>query len=141
MENHVHLLIETREANLGAGMQRLHGLYAQTYNERHGRCGHLFQGRYGAVRIQSDEQLWTVAAYIALNPVEAGLCERPDQWPWSSYGATTGRPSPEWLDVARLLWYFEGLGGESLQRYVELTMGAGSADKPGAQSLVTGVRE
>ena len=43
MDNHVHLLIETPEPNLGSGMQRLHGLYAQSHNERHGRSGHLFQ--------------------------------------------------------------------------------------------------
>jgi REP element-mobilizing transposase RayT len=61
MPNHVHLLVETPEANLGAGMQRLHGSYAQTFNERHGRSGHVFQGRYGSVLITRDEQLWTVA--------------------------------------------------------------------------------
>ena len=103
MDNHVHLLIETPEANLGSGMQWLHGFYAQAYNERHGRVGHVFQGRYGAVRITSDEQLWTVAAYIANNPVEGGLCARPEDWPWSSHAAAIlGRPSPDWLDVERL---------------------------------------
>jgi putative transposase len=60
MENHVHLLLETPNANLAAGMQWLHGLYARTFNERHGRVGHLFQGRYGAVRVRSDAQLWGV---------------------------------------------------------------------------------
>ena len=44
--NHVHLLVETPAANLGEGIQRLHGRYAQTFNERHRRSGHLFQGRY-----------------------------------------------------------------------------------------------
>ena len=48
MDNHVHLLIETPEANLGAGMQWLHGLYGRSFNDRHGRSGHVFQGRYGA---------------------------------------------------------------------------------------------
>ena len=85
MHNHIHLLVETPQPNLGAGMQRLHGLYAQTFNKRHKRCGHLFQGRYGGDRVRTDEQLLTAARYIALNPVEAGLCERPDEWPWSSH--------------------------------------------------------
>src|SRR5215207_1121344 len=48
MDNHVHLLIETPEGGLGRGMQTLHGLYAETFNKRHGRSGHLFQGRYGS---------------------------------------------------------------------------------------------
>jgi putative transposase len=110
MDNHVHLLIETPEANLGSGMQWLHGLYAQTYNERHGRVGHLFQSRYGAVRVTSDAQLWTVARYIANNPVESGLCRRPGDWPWSSYAAVLGRASPRWLDVERLISNFGTAG-------------------------------
>jgi REP element-mobilizing transposase RayT len=44
MDNHVHLLVQTPHADLGRGMQRLHGHYAQTFNARHGRVGHLFQG-------------------------------------------------------------------------------------------------
>jgi putative transposase len=125
MDNHVHLLIETIEPNLAAGMQQLHGNYGQMHNRRHRRCGHLFQGRYGAIRVTSDEQTWSVVAYIVRNPVEAGLCANPDEWPWSSHAATLGRASPPWLDVRRLLSYFEGAGGEPGRRYLELTtMGA-----------------
>jgi putative transposase len=123
MDNHVHLLIETPRANLGAGMQRLHGLYAQTHNERHGRSGHLFQGRYGAVRMISDGQLCTAAAYIARNPVEAGICDRPGQWRWSSHVAVLGRASRSWLDVERLLEYFGAMGGDPRRRYCDLAAG------------------
>jgi putative transposase len=118
MPNHLHLLLETPEANLGSGMQRLHGRYGQKFNERHGRCGHVFQGRYGTVRIRSDEQLWTTARYIALNPVVAGLCERPEAWRWSSHAAVLGARAPGWLDVSRLLWFFGAAGGQSRRRYV-----------------------
>jgi hypothetical protein len=45
--------------------------------------GHLFQGRFGAVRIRTQAQLEAVLDYIALNPVEAGLCRTPEDWPWS----------------------------------------------------------
>jgi putative transposase len=83
MTNHLHLLIETPRANLGVGMQRLHGDYALTFNLRHDLTGHVFQGRYGATRIKSDEQLVTVARYIAANPVKAGLCHREEDWQWS----------------------------------------------------------
>jgi REP element-mobilizing transposase RayT len=124
MDNHLHLLIETPKPNLGSGMQWLHGLYAQTYNERHGRNGHVFQGRYGAVLIESDEQLCVVAAYIARNPLNAGLCRLPGEWPWSSYGAAVGGPSPDWLDAERLLWYFGAGGGEPRRRYAALVAGA-----------------
>jgi putative transposase len=127
MDNHVHLLLETPEANLGAGMQRLHSLYAQTFNERHRRSGHVFQGRYGAVRMLSDEQLWTAVAYIVRNPVDAGLCERPGEWPWSSHAATLGRSSQDWLDVERLLGHL-GESDDVRSRYAELTMGAAGVE-------------
>ena len=120
MRNHVHLLVETPAVNLGEGIQRLHGRYAQKFNERHRRSGHVFQGRYGAVRVTSDEQLWTTTRYVALNPVAAGLCERPEDWRWSSHAAVLGGGTPAWLDVARLLSYFAGLGGEPRERYADL---------------------
>ena len=121
MDNHVHLLIETPRANLGAGMQRLHGLYGQRYNERYRRLGHVFQGRYGSVRVKDDPQLFATVAYIVRNPVEAGLCGQPEGWPWSSHAATLAGRSPEWLDVDGLLGYFTALGGEPRLRYAELT--------------------
>lgn len=120
MENHVHLLVETPDPNLGAGMQRMHGLYAREFNARHRRSGHVFQGRYGAVRITTDEQFWMVAAYVAMNPVEAGLCARPDEWPWSSHSAAVAGDAPPWIDVARLLSYFASAGGDPMERYVAM---------------------
>jgi REP-associated tyrosine transposase len=82
MGNHVHLLLETPHANLDAGMQLLHGLYAQRHNARHERSGHLFQGRYGASLLLSSAQVATSLEYIRQNPVEANLCNRPEDWPW-----------------------------------------------------------
>jgi REP element-mobilizing transposase RayT len=121
MDNHVHLLLETPQPNLGAGMCRLQGLYAQTFNKRHGRCGHLFGERFGSVLMRSDEQLLTVARYIALNPVEAGLIEDAADWPWSSHAAVVnGVAAPAWLDVARLLAYFGASGGDPRKRYAEV---------------------
>jgi putative transposase len=113
MNNHVHLVIETPEANLGRGMQRLHGAYAQIFNERHGRVGHLFQGRYGAVRIDSDEQLLTTLAYVASNPVRSGLCARPVDWHWSSYRHVIRQESAGVIDLGRLEWYV-GVGSDPL---------------------------
>ncbi len=121
MNNHVHLLLQTPEANLSSGMQRHHGRYAQVFNARHGRSGHLFQGRYGAVRITSDEQVRATAAYIARNPAEAGLCDRPEDWPWSSYGTVVRRAGHSWLDSNRLLSYFDEDDRRALERYVQMS--------------------
>ena len=110
MPNHVHLLVETPEANLGAGMQWFHGSYAREFNDRHARVGHVFQGRFGNKIMLTDEQLWTAAAYVARNPVEAGLVERAEEWRWGSHAAVVAGAAPDWLDVERLAGYFGGLG-------------------------------
>jgi putative transposase len=123
MDNHVHLLIQTPDANLGPGMQRLHGTYALRFNRRHGRCGHLFQGRYGSNPVTDDAQLWTTARYIARNPVEAGRCRAAGDWPWSSHIGLVGGTVPPWVDVERLLAYFASAGGEPRSRYVALVEG------------------
>jgi putative transposase len=99
MTNHVHLLVETPEPNLGVGMSRLHGDYAQGFNERHGTKGHVFQGRYGAVRVRDDAQLVTVIRYLDNNPREGGL---PPDWPWCSPTPLRGGPGPPWLALERL---------------------------------------
>ena len=119
MRNHVHLLVETPAAGLGAGMQRLHGVYAQSFNRRHRRSGHLFQGRFDAVRMETDAQLLQTARYIARNPVEAGLCDDPAHWPWSSHAAAIASVAPAWLDTARLLARFGADGGDPLRRYAD----------------------
>jgi putative transposase len=120
MNNHVHLLLETRQPNLGAGMGRLHGSYAQRFNYRHDSSGHLFQGRYGTKRIETDAQLWTTAVYIAMNPVEAGLCRRPEDWPWSSHALVSAGTAPDWIDVPHLLAYFADAAGDGRLRYAEM---------------------
>jgi REP element-mobilizing transposase RayT len=120
MGNHVHLLVETREPNLGRGMHRLHGRYAQHFNFRYRRSGHLFGDRFGAVRMRSDPQVWVTAAYIARNPVEACLCRSPADWHWSSHSLIADDRAPDWLDIDRLLAYFDAAGGDARARYVEL---------------------
>ena len=120
MHNHMHLLVETPEPNLGRGMQQLHGEYAQTFNRRHARTGHLFQGRFASIPVRTDGQLWMTVGYIALNPVEAGLCDDPEDWPWASHAAVVGGAPPRWLDAARLLSYLAGGGGDPRRRYGEI---------------------
>jgi REP element-mobilizing transposase RayT len=126
MTNHVHLLLETPERNLGVGVQRLHGGYAQTFNRRHDRCGHLFENRYGLRPVRDEAHLWKTIAYIARNPVSAGLCDDPRRWRWSSHGAAHRRQVPEWLDHDRLLAYFDALGGDPGRRYREAVDGEGT---------------
>lgn len=107
MPNHFHLVIETPEPNLSYGLQLLLGTYAQWFNHRHGFTGHVFQGRFHSVLVESEEHLIELARYIVLNPVRAGLCEKPEDWPWSSYRAVVTRVSPpRFLTVNFLLGHF-----------------------------------
>jgi hypothetical protein len=99
-------------------MRMLNGSYALTFNQRHGFSGHLFDRRYGATFIQTDEQLWSTARYVAFNPVEAGLCADPADWIYGSIPATLGLCAPrEFLDSEALLTLV-GLGGP--QGFAEL---------------------
>ena len=111
MPNHVHHLIETPNANLGDGIQLLHGLYAQRFNERHHRVGHLFQDRHRAEHVTDERYLATLASYVAMNPVAAVLCHRTEDWPWSSHATIAAGEPPAWLAHSRLI---ELLGDESV---------------------------
>ena len=90
MSNHYHLEVETPEANLSRGMHWLNGRYAQWFNRKHKRVGHLFQGRFKGLLIEKESYLLEVARYIVLNPVRANMVARPEEWRWSSYRATAG---------------------------------------------------
>lgn len=109
MSNHYHLLVETPDANLSAGMRQLNGVYTQLTNRAHGRVGHVFQGRFKAIVVDKDNYLLELARYVVLNPVRAGMVQDPSQWPWSSYGAMLAPgwlPGADWLDTDKLLAYF-----------------------------------
>jgi len=118
MTNHYHLLIETPDGNLSLGMRQLNGVYTQLFNKRHGRTGHLFQGRYKAILIQKDSHLLEVCRYVVLNPVREKMVELPEQWIWSSYLATAGKAkSHPSLTTDWVLGQFSGKRGKAEQEY------------------------
>jgi REP-associated tyrosine transposase len=84
MPNHFHLVVESRGPALSAGMRALNGGYAQYFNNRHDRSGHLFQGRYGARLIEQKGHWDEARRYVVENPVRAGMCERVEDYPWSA---------------------------------------------------------
>ena len=109
MTNHFHLVVETPQPNLAAGMKWFLGTYTQRFNRRHRQWGHLFGGRYKAQSIdgRGSDYLRVACDYVHLNPVRAGLVgkkKKLESFPWSSYPAyrrPKGRPS--WVRVDRLL--------------------------------------
>src|SRR5687767_13788050 len=81
MGNHYHLMVETMQANLSAGMRQLNGVYTQRFNRRHERVGHLFQGRFKAILVERDSYLLELCRYVVLNPVRAGMVKRVQDYP------------------------------------------------------------
>jgi putative transposase len=107
MTNHVHLVaLPAREDSLSILLRRVHGRYAQYYNARSGRCGHLWQNRFFACALGASH-LWAALAYVERNPVRAGIVERAADYPWSSAAAhLTGTDGYGVLDMEG--WQREG---------------------------------
>ena len=105
MSNHFHLFLETPEADLSPGMHDLNSGFASAFNRRHGRSGHLLQGRFKAILVERAPHGWELSRYIHLNPVRAGLAGEPAAYPWSSCRHyVRGGDAPAWLaweDVLR----------------------------------------
>ena len=118
MDNHYHLVVETADANLSKGMRQLNGVYTQTYNRRHRRVGHLFQGRFKGILIQKDSHFLEVCRYVVLNPVAAGMAKGPREWAWSSYRATAGQsPASGCLMIDEVLGQFGNRRGSAQNKY------------------------
>jgi putative transposase len=83
MTTHFHLLVEASLEELSMGMRRLEGPYAQQFNAKHGRAGHLFQERFHARVVRDELHFARAYEYIRNNPVDAGMCPTPHDWPWS----------------------------------------------------------
>jgi len=107
MPNHYHLTVQPTRANLSAAIRKLNGVYGQWWNRRHGRVGHVFQGRFKDQIVDRDRYLMALSKYVVMNPVRAGLVNQPEEWPWSSYRATAGlSPAPAFLSVESTLRLF-----------------------------------
>jgi REP element-mobilizing transposase RayT len=118
MDNHYHLLLETPQGNLSAGMRQLNGVYTQRFNRRHARVGHVFQGRFKAVLVEHESYLLELCRYVVLNPVRVGVVKQPERYRWSSYRATSGlEKAPEWLAREWLLGQFSSQQRRAESKY------------------------
>ena len=90
MTTHVHTLVDVPDRSLSEGMQRLNCGYGKEFNARHERRGNLVGQRFWSSRCTTEEALLARFRYIALNPVEAGVCERAEEWFWSSFATSCG---------------------------------------------------
>lgn len=117
MTNHYHLIVETIEGNLSAGMRQLNGVYTQWINRSH---GHVFQGRYKGILVEKDSYLLELARYVVLNPLRAHMVRKVSAWSWSSYQAMIGsEDAPPWLQTDWILGQFSPHRGRAIERYID----------------------
>jgi putative transposase len=99
MQNHTHFVLETPQGNLSRFMHRLQTAYTVYYNRKHGRSGHLFQGRFGSTLVDENEYILKLSRYVHLNPVFVKAYEAKSvreriqilrAYPWSSYRSYIG---------------------------------------------------
>ncbi len=118
MTNHYHLLVETPRSNLSQILHHINGAYTNYYNARRRRSGHLFQGRYKAIVVEADAYCQELSRYMHLNPVRAGITQKPSEYRWSSYSCYVGlSKKPEWLIMDRVLGYFDKDKSRAQSRY------------------------
>jgi putative transposase len=87
MSNHIHLIVTPSTlAGLSKAIQDVGRIYVQMFNDRYGRTGTLWEGRYRSSLIDDDRYFLTCHRYVEMNPVRAAMVERPDGYRWSSYG-------------------------------------------------------
>ena len=117
LDTHYHLLVETCDWSLSAGMHRINHRHACRYNARHRRRGHVTEARFYSRRIRTEADLIAVYGYIARNPVRAGICTRCEDWPWGSYSALIkGSERMSFVDPSRVL----GCLSDDRERAIEM---------------------
>lgn len=120
MTNHLHLLVRTGEVPLSRTMRSVQGRFAVSYNRRHQLIGPLWQSRYKAKAVADDAYFRRLVAYIHLNPVAAGIVERPALYRWSGHAEIVGRRRAELVDVERTLELFDPDPNEARHAYLRL---------------------
>jgi putative transposase len=140
MRNHYHLLLSPAEHPISRLMQQLNSKYCQEFNRKHGRVGHVLQGRFTSRHVDTDSYLLAALRYIVLNPVAGGQVDRPEQWQWSSYQATAGlMPAPDFLALDRVWAAFDttdpAVGRHRFVVFVAAATGALEVLQPGASLL------
>lgn len=105
MDNHLHLLLTPQQdGGLSRLMQSLGRIYVRRFNQRHGRTGTLWEGRYRSTVIDSERYLLACMVYLDLNPVRAGMVPAAELYPWSSHDHYIGRRNEKWLSPHPLVW-------------------------------------
>lgn len=134
MDNHYHFLLQTPRPNLSASMRDINGIYTQSFNRRHKRVGHIFQGRFKPIVVNRDEHYIELIRYIHLNPWRARMVKRLDQFRYSSHMAVIDRKWARkwepWYDRDVILKEFGKREGPALNAYLEFIAAGKGKESP-----------
>lgn len=122
MPNHVHLALQTGPVPISRVVHDVHSRYAQYFNRRYDRSGHLFQGRFRGLVVDRDAYLLEVVRYIHRNPVKARLASRPEEFAWSSHRHYLGT-APPWLATGEALALLAGSRPKARRLFQEFVAG------------------
>ena len=118
MTNHIHLQLETITTPTGVIMQHLHNKYAKYFNKRYEFTGHVFENRYDAQWIDSAAYELDVSKYIHLNPLEANMVTKLEDYRWSSYRSYILQEKNPLITTEQILSYFPAPQREEYEKYV-----------------------
>ena len=122
MKNHFHLLLRSGPGGISALMRKMLTWYAQYFNRRHRRTGHLFENRYKSILCEEERYLLTLVRYIHLNPIRAKVVKTMgelDRYPWSGHRLVMGAEEYTWMDQGYLLSQFAGAKRGAMRGYWE----------------------
>jgi hypothetical protein len=120
MDNHVHVLFKSGKHGISAVMRKLLTWYAQYYNRRHKRSGHLFENRYKSILCDEDNYLLALVRYIHLNPLRANIVktiEELDHYPFCGHRTIIGKAKQPWMDADYVLLQFGSTRRKGLTEY------------------------
>jgi REP element-mobilizing transposase RayT len=123
MPNHYHLLVQTPDANLSRSMRHLNGIYTQRYNRKHGCDGQLFRGRYKSILVESDSYALELVRYIHRNPLDSGLIDNLQKYPWSTHKIYLSDAKKwKWVYKDYILKLFSKSKPESVKLYKQFVL-------------------
>jgi len=121
LETHIHLLVRSGRLGISTLMRKLLTWYAQYYNRRHRRTGHLFENRYKSILCDEETYLLSLVRYIHLNPIRANVVKTVnelDDYPWSGHRMMMAEEGENpWMDRAHVLSQFAGTKRKAIREY------------------------
>ena len=120
MDNHVHILFRSGQGGISSVMRKLLTWYAQYFNRKHRRKGHLFENRYKSILCDEDTYLLALVRYIHLNPVRAAIIKTMaelDKYSWSGHRAIIEKVHYPWMNTATVLAQFGATKRKAMKAY------------------------